>query len=314
MTDIRKNIVDSLVTLNEENGNVYVVVVDSKTSSGLSHFADRFPNNFIELGVAEQNSIGVGAGIANEGGKVFIFGISTFLLYRAYEQIRSVVAYNNYSVTVVGMYSGLFYSDQGFTHRQVDDISAVAGLPNFSVYTPYTEERVNIAFKDAYKSNSPSYIRIENVFSERYSRTLEPYPSISNNIYTLYSGGNDILFISYGISVSRCIEASHELSLSGLNCSTLALNKINQELRDEYISIVNKYKKVVFVEEHLVHCGIGAIFSQWMATCKLNYIECEFVGVSEDYAENMSYEQAILFYGISPKQIVDKVLTGESYE
>ncbi|WP_373433260.1 transketolase family protein [Vibrio anguillarum] len=311
MSDIRTSIIDKLIHLNEEHGDVYILAVDSKVSSGLTPFAEKFPQNFIELGVAEQNAIGVAAGIANEGGKVFVFGISTFLLYRAYEQIRSVVAYNNYSVTIVGMHSGLFYSDQGFTHRQVDDLSTLRGLPNITAYTPHNKESTCRALECAYYSLKPAYIRIEDVLSERYFRSFNEYARMPNKHCSLYGTGGDVLFVSYGLCVSRCIEASELLHESGLKCSVLAVNEINNSLRENYINVLKDFKRIIFVEEHLSHCGVGSIFTQWMAEYKLHNVVLEFIGVSEEYVENMSYEQSLSFYGISIQYIVDKLLTGE---
>ncbi|ENM5767569.1 hypothetical protein V4V60_002176 [Vibrio mimicus] len=311
MSDIRKCIIDKLIHLNEEYGDVYVIAVDSKVSSGLTAFAEKFPQNFIELGVAEQNAINVAAGIANEGGKVFVFGISTFILYRAYEQIRSVVAYNNYSVAIVGMYSGLFYSDQGFTHRQVDDLTTIRGLPNITAYTPHNKESTQRALECAYYSQKSAYIRIENVFSERYLTSFDNHSHMTNQHFSLYGSGGDVLLVSYGLCVSRCIEASNLLHESGLKCSVLAVGEINHSLSENYINVIRKFKRIVFVEEHLSHCGVGSMFTQWMAEYKLYNIVLEFIGVSDKYVENMTYEQSLSFYGISPQCIADKLLTGK---
>jgi transketolase len=172
---------------------------------------ERYPANFLNCGIAEQNMIGVASGLAAQGIKPIVYTIIPFLIFRPFEFIRNLIAYQNLNVALVGVGGGFSYDNLGFTHYGIEDINLIKSLPNFLILTPYDPESSLICYDYINKHFGPKYIRL----MKGGEKTIKPI-KIYNKIHILADFGNDFTFLTHGSLVEECISAAEILNTQGI--------------------------------------------------------------------------------------------------
>jgi transketolase len=253
---------------------------------------EEFPDRTLNVGIAEQNLIGIAAGLANMGFKPICYAISQFLVQRAYEQIRNDLCHHDYPVVLVGTSSGLDNGALWATHYVVDDIGCLKPLPNIHIYSPSSVESIKHIFSETMKINHPTYIRItKSIFSE--NKIVE-----NHNRFILNNKNSKILVISHGRMIKRVFEISKSLT----NFSIFAIDKI-KPLDDSIKNIIQNYSKIVVIEDNF-NSGLFNSLCQFVIEKEIHNSKLYSICVTEDYGKNTG-DTSFLDdkFGLSPMKI-----------
>tara|TARA_A100001011_G_scaffold144296_1_gene152442 strand:- start:465 stop:1382 length:918 start_codon:yes stop_codon:yes gene_type:complete len=254
---MRNKFADVVYEIGLKDDRICALVADISPAGSMMKFREKFPERFINCGVAEQSMIGIAGGMALRGMRPFCYTIATFSLFRPFEMIRVDLCYQNLPVTIVGMGAGVIYSTLGGTHHTMEDIAVASAIPNMTVLAPCDPNEMKEATKwCATQSQGPVYMRLGKVGE----------PDLTSNALNKFEfgkirhlkKGKDICLISYGITVSMAKEISEKLetknkSVSLVNCHTikpLDVSGITKLLRD--------HKEIIVIEEHVPHGGLGS--------------------------------------------------------
>lgn len=253
---------------------------------------EEFPNRTLNVGIAEQNLIGISAGLANMGFKPICYAISQFLVQRCYEQIRNDLSYHDYPVTLVGTSTGLDNGSLWATHYVVDDIGCMKPLPNIHIYSPSSTESITKIFDETMALPHPSYIRItKSVFSE--GKNINGV-----NRFVVKNENSNILVISHGRMIKNAFEAIKLFS----GFTIFAMDKI-KPIENSTENIIKNYSKIVVIEDNF-NSGLYNSLCQFIAEKKLHGKELYSLSVDEDFGETTG---DTLFlddkFGLSPTKI-----------
>ena len=296
----------TLQELAEHDKNIVVVTSDSRGSGKLSPFGQKFPSQHIEVGIAEQNLVGVAAGLASCGKKVFAVSPACFLTARALEQIKNDVAYSNNPVKVIGISAGVSYGALGSTHHSLHDFAALRAINNIMVVAPADNFETEQAIKLAAQIDQPIYLR----FGKRPMSALKEE---NDDVFRFGKGrviteGNDVAIIATGEAVFPALEAARKLKEQNIAITVVSMHTI-KPLDTELLRILaEKCKVIVTVEEHSVYGGLGE-------ACASFFMQNGFakpfkiIGIPDEYTVTGSQQDIFNHYGITEKGIADTVLS-----
>jgi transketolase len=217
--DCREAFAKTIEALAESDARIVAVVNDSVGSSKLVGFQKRFPDRLINVGIAEQAMVGVGAGLANGGKVPFVSGASCFLTARALEQIKADVAYSNTNVKLCGMSSGVAYGELGPTHHSIEDFAWLRLLPNLTIIAPSDRWETEQAVKAAVATEGPFFLRLSRMPVPDLVRPADAVFRVGRA--EILRQGGDAAIIANGVMVARAIEAAEQLAASGLAAAVL---------------------------------------------------------------------------------------------
>ena len=261
--DCRDAFASSLEALAEADSRIVAVVNDSLGSSKLTGFNKRWPERTVNVGIAEQDMVGVGAGLANGGKIPFVSGAACFLTARAMEQIKADVAYSNVNVKLVGQSSGIAYGELGPTHHSIEDMAWLRLLPNLTIIVPSDPWETAEAVKAAAALEGPVFLRISRFPVPNIERPAGARFTIGK-AETLREGG-DVAIIANGTMVSRALDAAAALAAGGLSARVINLSTIAPLDRDAIIAAAGT-GAIVTVEEASVRGGLGGAIAEVLAT------------------------------------------------
>lgn len=233
---MRKTFIKSLCELAEKDSRIWLLTADLGFSF-LEEFQKKFPERFINVGVAEQNLIGIASGLALSGKKVFVYSIINFLVCRPLEQIRNCILYHNLDVTLVGVGCGFAYGGSGYTHHGLEDVNYLGSLPNIDIFSPADSIEVMDAIDQCYLSKGPKYLRLD-----KRSSTQEKISSIDKSFSA------QILIVGYGTILS---DVKVFLERYEKDISYLSLNKISPFESKKILHKTKDFNEIFFLEEHV---------------------------------------------------------------
>ena len=291
---------EGLVIAGEFDSNVVVLCADITDSTRASLFRDKFPDRFIEVGVAEQNMAGIAAGLALSGKVPFISSYAMFSPGRNWEQIRNFVAYSKTNVNIVGAHAGISVGPDGATHQATEDIAIMRVLPNMRVFVPCDALETKKATVAAAKIWGPDYIRFAREKTPVF--TTEETPFIPGKAEIFWESSKpQCAIIACGPFVYNALLAARELAEEGIH--TLVVNNHTIKPMDEktIIDVAKKCRAVVSVEEHQTAGGLGGAVAEILAGhCPT---PMEFIGMRDTFGESGSPVQLIEKYGMGIKAI-----------
>jgi transketolase len=254
------------------NPDLYIVVSDISPAGSIAKFRSRYPNRFINVGVAEQAMIGICAGLALKGCQPFAYTIATFSLYRPFEMIRDDLGYQNLPVTVVGMGAGLVYSTLGGTHHAQEDIAVAGAIPNMQIIAPCDPlECVEATRWCARQRNGPVYLRIGKAGEPVLTKDAEPWRF--GKIRYLRRG-TEICILSYGIITGMAMTVADRLASQGKSVSLASVHTMKPLDREGIAEALSRHRHVIVIEEHAPQGGLAAQAKQiaWdrRAACRLD--------------------------------------------
>ena len=282
---------------------VLVVTSDSRGSARLVDFAAELPERIVEVGIAEQNVVGVAAGLAAGGNKVFAVSPACFLTTRALEQIKNDVAYSGHKVVLVGISAGVSYGALGSTHHSLNDLASLRAVHNLDIVVPADNRQTRLAVLAALDHPRPLYLR----FGKR------PVPELPAGGAEFRIGRGeciadvaDAALVATGETVWRAMAARSVLAEEGISCRVLCMHSIRPFDRAALLQAVRSVGAVACVEEHSVHGGLG---EQCAALLLQEGVRVPFriMGIPDEYTVTGSQEEILSHYGISAPGIAGEI-------
>ena len=296
----------TLQELAEHDRNIIVVTSDSRGSGKLAPFGQKFPEQHIEVGIAEQNLVGVAAGLASCGKKVFAVSPACFLTARALEQIKNDVAYSDNPVKVIGISAGVSYGALGSTHHSLHDFAALRAMNNIIVVAPADNFETEQAIKLAAHTEHPIYLR----FGKRPMQTLK---ETNDDEFVFGKGriimeGTDVALIATGETVYPAVLAAKKLSEQGIQATVISMHTIKPLDTELLKAVAGKCKAIVTIEEHSIHGGLGEACASFLLQNGMTK-PFRIIGIPDEYTITGSQQDIFDHYGINEKGISDTVLS-----
>jgi transketolase len=260
--DCRKAFADTLIELARQDERIVAVCNDSVGSSNLVGFREEFPDRLINVGIAEQDLVGVGAGLANGGLIPFVSAAAPFLTGRALEQIKADVAYSNTHVILCGQSPGVAYGELGPTHHSIEDLSWTRAIDNLNVLVPADPAQTRAAVRWAVEHPGPLYLRVPRFKVPEVTpedATLELGQSV------LVNEGDDVTVIAVGTMVSRAVDAAERLRADGISVRVINMPFVDPLDEATILEAARETRGIVTVEEGIVSGGLGAAVASLVA-------------------------------------------------
>ena len=298
----REGFGQGLLKAGKNNQNVVAVCADLTDSVMMKNFAQAFPERFIQIGVAEQNMAGVGAGLALSGKVAFIGSFAVFNPGRNWEQIRVSVCYNNANVKIIGSHSGVSVGEDGATHQALEDLAITRCLPNMTVIQPVDfleAEKATIAIA---KKKGPCYLRL--------CRIKTPIITAKNSIFKIGKAdilltGQDVTIIGCGPILYEALQAADKLRKLGIKATLINCHTIKPLDEKTIIKFAKFTRAVVTVEEHQIFGGLGSAIAEALA--KICPVPQEFVGIKDKFGQSGTSEKLFKQYDLTAKDIISAV-------
>lgn len=256
----RKAICDVLLKEAETDKDIVVLCSDSRGSASLAPFAEAYPEQFVEMGIAEQDLVSVSAGLAHCGKKAFAASPACFLSTRSYEQCKIDVAYSNTNVKLIGISGGISYGALGMSHHSAQDIAAMSAIPNMRVYLPSDRFQTAKLIEALLKDEKPAYIRVgRNPVEDIYTEGNCPFEM---DKATVLAEGTDAAIIACGEMVRPAYEAAKLLEKDGIHATVLDMYCVKPLDKEAIVKAASNAKVVVTAEEHAPFGGLGSMVSQ----------------------------------------------------
>lgn len=256
----RKAICDVLLKEAETDKDIVVLCSDSRGSASLAPFADAYPEQFVEMGIAEQDLVSVSAGLAHCGKKAFAASPACFLSTRSYEQCKIDVAYSNTNVKLIGISGGISYGALGMSHHSAQDIAAMSAIPNMRVYLPSDRFQTAKLVEALLKDEKPAYIRVgRNPVEDIYTEDNCPFEMDKATVLT---EGTDAAIIACGEMVRPALEAAKLLEKDGIHATVLDMYCVKPLDKEAIVKAASNAKVVVTAEEHAPFGGLGSMVRQ----------------------------------------------------
>jgi transketolase len=286
---------DTLLELARQDRDVLVVTSDSRGSGKLTHFGEELPEQIIELGIAEQNVIGISAGLASAGKKVFAASPACFITARSLEQIKNDVAYSDQPVRIIGISAGVSYGALGATHHSLHDFAVLRAIYNITVIAPADNFETREAIRSIYSLNHPVYVR----FGKAPQRHVHPDGSqFTIGKATQIQDGADLTFIACGETVSIALETARLLEAEGVSCRVLSMHTIKPLDGEAVRKAARETRAIITVEEHSVYGGLGEACAAVLMESGAS-LPFKIVGFPDEHMVSGSQAEIFNHYGIS---------------
>ena len=286
--------------------DLMITTSDVSTSAGLDRYKNKYPDKFIDVGIAEQNLIGVSAGLSSEGFKVISTTFSPFQTLRCCEQIKVHLGYMKHKICMVGLASGLVLGNLGFTHCSIEDIGSLRSIPNISIVVPSDPFELFKALNAAIEHKNSVYIRLTAGANSKIINAKDYEFKIGKAVEIL--PGKDVAIIGCGNILGNCLEAASILREKKIQCSVVNMHTIKPIDKEIITDIAKENKLIVTVEEHNVIGGLGSSVAEVLSG-ERNNCKLVRVGINDFYSSGGSYEYLKDIYGLSVEKIIQTVLS-----
>lgn len=292
---------ETLLEFARQDRDVLVVTSDSRGSGKLTQFGETLPEQIIELGIAEQNVIGISAGLASAGKKVFAASPACFITARSLEQIKNDVAYSDQPVRIIGISAGVSYGALGATHHSLHDIAVLRAIHNMTIIVPADNFEARETIKAVYAYNHPVYVRFGKA-PQRHVHAPD-IPFVIGKAAQIRDG-RDVTYIACGETVPVAAAAAEQLQAEGISCRVLSMHTIKPLDEAAVLKAARETRAVITVEEHSVHGGLGeacaAVLLQGGASRPF-----KIVGFPDEHMVSGSQFEIFNHYGISPNGLAE---------
>jgi transketolase len=300
----RKAFTDTLLALARQDKDIIAVTTDARGSVTLNDFAAALPEQFVECGIAEQNAVGVAAGLASAGKKVFVCGPACFYVARALEQVKVDVAYSGYNVTILGVSGGVSYGALGATHHSLHDIAVLRTFPGMHIVLPCDIYQTEKLVKTLLTHDHPVYVRVgRNAVPNVYSQADCPFEIGKAN---RLMDGKDLTIIGTGETVHHCLEAAKQLAAQGIRARVLDMHTLKPFDIEAVLEAASDTGRIVTVEEHSVFGGLGASVSEIVVQHKP--IPMKLLGIPDENAVTGTSTEIFHHYRLDAEGIIKTVL------
>jgi transketolase len=303
---VRNAFIKKITEMAREDSSIYLLTGDLGFSV-VEEFKKEFPDRFLNVGVAEQAMIGIAAGLALSGKTVFVYSIATFATMRAYEQIRNDLCYHNLKVRIVGVGSGLSYSNYGLTHNSLSDIAIMRSIPNMTVVATGDPVEVEKVMEDSKDISGPIYIRL----GKKGEPRLHPdNVNLKIGKGIILKDGKDIAIMTAGNMLETAKQVSEKLESLGISSRLISMHTIKPIDKELILDTANKIKYIFVIEEHHIIGGLGSAVSEVITESFLKEkVFVGHIGIDDIFPKTIgdqNYMRNLL--GISSDKIMERIM------
>lgn len=296
---------DTLQQLAATDRDIIAVTSDSRGSGKLVPFGKRFPEQMVEVGIAEQNLVGIGAGLASAGKKVFVVSPACFLTARALEQIKNDVAYSDNPVKVIGISAGVSYGALGSTHHSLHDYAVLRAINNIIVAAPADNYETEQSILLAARTNQPVYLRFG-------KKVMQPLKEKDEEEFRFGKGrvireGHDAAIIATGEAVYPALQAALRLAGQNIQCTVISMHTIKPLDYALLQTVAETCGAIVTVEEHSIYGGLGEACASYLLQHRYRK-PFRIIGLPDEYTVTGSQQDIFNHYGINEEGIAGTVL------
>lgn len=303
---IRKGFGEGLAKAGETMPNVVALCADLTESTQMHFFKEKFPERFVEIGVAEQNLVTVASGMAAIGKRPFVSSYAMFSPGRNWEQIRTTIAYNDRPVVIVGSHAGISVGPDGGTHQAIEDMAIMRTMPNMMVISPCDVLEAKKATLALANIQKPAYLRLTREKTPVMTTEETPFEIGKAQIFYRPSGLAHVAVIATGALVHRALLAARDLEKKGIKVIVVNMATIKPLDTETLLAVAKETKKIVTVEEHQVAGGMGSAVAEYLS--EHFPVPIEFIGVKDTFGQSGTQEELIKHYGMDREAIGDAVV------
>lgn len=291
----RQAISETLLDLAKENKDILVVTSDSRGSASLVDFGKQLPGQIVEVGIAEQNLVGVASGLAASGKKPFVASPACFLSMRSIEQIKVDVAYSNTNVKLIGISGGVSYGALGMSHHSLQDLAVTRAIPGLDVMMPADRHEAKKMIEALVKYDRPVYLRIgRNPVEDSY--VSEDYEFHIGKAVTMKEGG-DITIIATGETVRIALDSAETLKQDGIDCRVINMHTIKPLDKEAILKAAEETGRIITIEEHSIYGGLGSAVAEVVSQ---SYpVPVKILGLPDEPAVAGKTAEVFEYYGLS---------------
>lgn len=302
MTPGRANLEEFAATLQalaETDPDLLVVTSDSRGSGKLGPFSVEMPDRFVEVGIAEQNLVGIASGLAAAGKNVFAVSPACFLTARSLEQVKTDVAYSDHPVKLIGISAGVSYGALGTTHHSLHDFAVLRAINNLTIIAPADNFETREAIKAAAVADHPVYLR--------FGKKAMPHLHAPDTVFEIgkaitLASGSDVTFITTGEPLLCAVGARALLEQQGISCGVVSMHTVRPLDVEALVAVARSSRAVITVEEHSVHGGLGEACASALMQHGVS-VPFKIVGIPDEYTVTGSQAEIFAHYGITAEAL-----------
>ena len=298
----RQSYGEALAKLGEKNNDIVVLDADLSSATKTNIFAEKFPDRFINVGIAEQNLMGTAAGLAAYGKVPFVSTFAIFAAGRAYDQIRNSICYPKLNVKICATHAGLTVGEDGATHQMLEDLSLMRTLPNMTVISPSDDTQTRWAIEEASKIEGPVYVRL--------ARMATPVIYDENQAFEIgkmiqLGEGTDATVFATGVEVAESLKAQEELAKEGINIRVIDVHTIKPIDKEMIIKCAKETKKIITIEDHSIIGGLGSAICEVLAE---EYpTKVIRMGMKDRFGKSGKAEQLLKYFKLDSESIKEEI-------
>ena len=298
----RQSYGEALAKLGEKNENIVVLDADLSSATKTSIFAKQFPDRFKNIGIAEQNLMGIAAGLAAYGKIPYVSTFAVFAAGRAYDQIRNSICYPNLNVKICATHSGITVGEDGATHQMLEDLSLMRTLPNMTVISPSDDTQTKWIIEKIANFEGPTYVRL--------GRLETPVIYDNNQKFEIgkaikHGDGIDATVFATGVTVAESLKAKEELEKENIHIRVVDIHTIKPIDKQMIIKCAKETKRLITVEDHSIIGGLGSSVCEVLAE---EYpIKVERMGMQDRFGKSGKAEQLLKYFKIDSRAIIERV-------
>jgi len=298
----RQSYGEALAELGKENNNIVVLDADLSKTTKTNIFAKEFPDRFYNVGIAEQNLMGVAAGMATTGLIPYASTFAVFACGRAYDQIRNSIAYPNLNVKICATHAGVTAGEDGATHQMIEDLSMMRTLPNMIVMSTSDDIQTRWAVKEISKVNGPVYLRLCRMATHII---YDEGTKFEVGKGYQFGEGTDATIIATGVVVSEALKAQEELEKQGIHARVIDIHTIKPIDKEIIIKAAKETKKIITIEDHNIIGGLGSAVSEVLAE---EYpTKVIRMGINDTFGTSGKAEELMKYFHITAEDIIEKI-------
>ena len=305
MIACRKSFTDTLLELAREDKDIIAVTTDARGSVTLGDFAKELPEQFVECGIAEQNAVGISAGLAHSGKKVFVCGPACFYVARSLEQVKVDVAYSQNPVKILGVSGGVAYGALGATHHSLHDIAVLRTFPGMNIILPCDARQTAKLVRQLVDYPAPVYVRVGRAAVPDVYENDEDVEFTIGKANTLLEG-TDLTIIGTGETVYHALQAGRELLDHGIHARVLDMSSVKPCDGEAVKKAAAETGRIITVEEHSKFGGLGAMVTEIISE---NPVPVKILGIPDENVVHGSSNEIFAHYGIDASGIVKAALS-----
>lgn len=297
----RQSYGEALRDLGQKNQNVVVLDADLASATKTGIFAKEFPDRFFDMGIAEQNMLGVAAGLSTCGKISYASTFAVFAAGRGYDQIRNSICYPNLNVKIGATHAGITVGEDGATHQMIEDISLMRTLPNMTVISPSDDTQTRWIVEEVSKIKGPVYMRLCRLATPVIYENTEKF-EIGKAIQI--GEGTDATIFATGVTVSEALKAQEQLKQQGINVRVIDMHTIKPIDKEMIIKSAKETKRLISIEDHSIIGGLGSSIAEVLAEeypCKL-----ERMGIKDVFGKSGNAQELLEYFKIDSNAIIEK--------